>query len=678
MGPAFLSGILSSWGLLLLFFIFKEIFDPLYDFDDGWTSATEMPNKQKADDTLFPGEKLNNIFWFIQVTDLHISSFGVGDGLRNFAYFLSKTIPSINPLFVVVTGDLTDAKERRGLGSRQQKAEWILYKSLLEKSGYYDKPDFWFDIRGNHDCFNVAGWNSEQNYFLTHSRKKESTYFHVFELPFGRYGLTAIDGCPSFGAARPFNFFGTFTTEKMDSLQKHLQELKAKRVRKSIIISHYPIGTMQFAKASDGSSFASLTSEVTAYLSGHLHRLIKGLGRNLYAVRKSGILDLELNDLKDNGIFRIASFDHDLFSFIDTKIDKMPFILLTNPVDHCSMTTRQDRDTILRSTHIRVLLFSTAEITNVFALLNGQKIELQRNLPDQPLFAAPWNPIDYLYGENKIFIAAQDSFGNSNKIFSKFRLDCNKSHFGTFGECLMRIPLAKIFKCAFWIGYIFLSVLIAMPMVLKSLKWTKARSKRDPYRLSNISNFPKLAGISHLKVHLFTTFIAPFMVLMRQSRVWFGLLIFSLLLPVGPLMLGCFLPDSGRYSVFTIWGLWHPDAGLTRSLDTWVFGTYLVFWQYLGSLIASAWINFHQKRGWKSLGFCQTLYRINIFLWWCSCAWMNFCLVKAYGYSIFFFGFGVSWHFIFVTLVLLSFCVKNVDPNNSQYRSACNPSKKCN
>lgn len=130
----------------------------------------------------------------------------------------------VEPAFVVVTGDLTDAKDKDLVGSMQYLSEWNTYRDALEESGVLAKRNgtFWHDLRGNHDCFNVPDWNSKENMFADMSATKAPGFMFDVKTDYGKYGFIGIDACPKPGPARPYNFFGLFETPDMDYLSQRL------------------------------------------------------------------------------------------------------------------------------------------------------------------------------------------------------------------------------------------------------------------------------------------------------------------------------------------------------------------------------------------------------------------------------------------------------------------------
>jgi Calcineurin-like phosphoesterase len=145
---------------------------------------------------------------------LHISAYSSRSN-RYFETFLQDIVPAVRPRFVVCTGDITDAKNPINLRTYQHIEEWHFYQEALKRQGYY-RPDFWLDIPGNHDRFDVLGspkefnsyvqlnslnvtertelFQSYHDYYKIYSVQKSETFLHTFPSKNGDIIVTALDG----------------------------------------------------------------------------------------------------------------------------------------------------------------------------------------------------------------------------------------------------------------------------------------------------------------------------------------------------------------------------------------------------------------------------------------------------------------------------------------------------
>ncbi|KAF9310747.1 Transmembrane protein 62 [Podila horticola] len=295
----------------------------------------QQETQASSHDNVVIGDSKDNIFYFVQVSDLHISTFRKAS-TANFYTFLSTALPLVDPAFVVVTGDLTDAKDQQLVGSMQYLDEWVTYKNALEESGVLKKRNgtFWHDLRGNHDCFNVPDWGSKENMYADMSATKTPGFMFDVKTDYGKYGFIGIDACPKPGPARPYNFFGLFETPDMDSLARRLTLSQGNN--HTFVFSHYPVTTTMFGQTSTGASFADLSRSFSVYMCGHLHKLKWGLGDALQAYQPTHFLELEVGDMKQNGLYRIMVVDHDMISFTDVSMPMTtipPAILPAHPDD---------------------------------------------------------------------------------------------------------------------------------------------------------------------------------------------------------------------------------------------------------------------------------------------------------------------------------------------------------
>ncbi|KAI1295983.1 Transmembrane protein 62 [Mortierella claussenii] len=295
----------------------KEHFGADDSRSDSLSDLSSPPGTDQ--DKVVIGDSKDNIFYFVQVSDLHISTFRKAS-TANFYTFLSTALPLIEPAFVVVTGDLTDAKDKQLVGSMQYMDEWNTYRDALEESGVLNKRNgtFWHDLRGNHDCFNVPGWDSQHNKFAAMSSTRAPGFMFDVKTDYGKYGFIGIDACPKLGPARPYNFFGLFETPDMDNLRERLSLSQGNN--HTFVFSHYPVTTTMFGETSAGETFAELSKSFSVYMCGHLHKLKWGLGEALQAYQPTHFLELEVGDMKQNGLYRIMVVDNDMISFTDVSL----------------------------------------------------------------------------------------------------------------------------------------------------------------------------------------------------------------------------------------------------------------------------------------------------------------------------------------------------------------------
>ncbi|KAF9114380.1 Transmembrane protein 62 [Mortierella sp. AM989] len=303
------------------------------------------PSSSSVEDNVVIGDSNDNIFYFVQVSDLHISTFRKAS-TANFYTFLSTAIPFIEPAFVVVTGDLTDAKDKQLVGSMQYMDEWITYRDALEESGVLTKKNgtYWHDLRGNHDCFDVPAWDSKQNIYADMSATKAPGFMFDVKTDYGKYGFIGIDACPKPGPARPYNFFGLFETLDMDNLKQRLALTEGNN--HTFVFSHYPVTTTMFGETSTGESFADLSRAFSVYMCGHLHKLKWGLGDALRSYQPTHFLELEVGDMKQSGLYRIMVVDNDMISFTDVSMPMttIPSALLPSPKGKQSIEQEEVED----------------------------------------------------------------------------------------------------------------------------------------------------------------------------------------------------------------------------------------------------------------------------------------------------------------------------------------------
>ncbi|CAB3359311.1 Hypothetical predicted protein [Cloeon dipterum] len=490
-------------------------------FDDAEQTKHSSRGLKNQEEPLpksrIPGDVADNLIWFLQISDIHISVFHDMSRVTDLKDFCSKTIDAIKPTVVLASGDLTDAKTADNMGSRQYVEEWQSYKSILEESKVQQKT-LWLDVRGNHDNFNVPGLYSSENFYRNFSvqgQKHLRSYMVQVKQSSETYSFVAVDACLDPGPKRPFNFVGVIGLKEYEQLHEFERRTRMES-NYSIWFGHYP--TSCILSPSPGLR-PLIGKSGYVYLCGHLHQL-GGIVPNMYTLQQSGNLELELGDWKDNRVYRLLAFDHGLFSFIDIPHNEWPVVLPTNPKHALFMIPgKESTASMLNSSHIRVLAFSTAPITHVKVRINNGEWGACQNIKDA-LYILKWNATRYKKGIHHLTVEVEDELGRVKSLTQPFSLDGTRMSFSILPRIALMVNASMVFQCMFGVMLIVCIVPLCITRFLHKL--VRNKKIRRP----------------RLRILFFQNWLRKIWILSTVDRIFFPLTLYVLYLTIGPWSIG--------------------------------------------------------------------------------------------------------------------------------------------
>ncbi|CAH8841243.1 unnamed protein product [Trichobilharzia szidati] len=496
----------------------------------------------------------HNVLWFLQITDLHFSKFGHMDREEDLLDFCSTYIPVIRPELVLASGDITDAKHVIFPGSSQHAEEWKSYRSILERSGVLDITK-WFDIRGNHDSFNVPSSGHSGDYFSEYGvsgKPPKKSYIFKLLKPYGQYSFVSIDMSFEPGVKWPLNFFGYVN---LDVKEQFLESVsKAKGSNQTFIFGHYPTSTV-VSQDLDFRSF--IGANAFAYLCGHLHTLF-GMTKRMYVLQPQGFWEWELGDWRSNRYFRIVAIDNDLVSFVDvvkspanSEATEWPIILITNPKDaQFLLPTKEPVDRILSSKHIRILVWSKWPIHSVSVEIDGvhqgyAQLAVVNSSVQQPLYILPWNASQWSDNSRSmhlIEVTAKDANGNQRTVGQSFSFhDPAEVNTAFLSRYFISTNLSVNVAALYYTLWVLICIFAIVPRFLRGPRVLmclfRTRFGKGMYRVSS-SNRLLSAILIYMLYHISCPMFMGYLVADK----------FGFVFPYGVFVDGVYLPEKLTYA----------------------------------------------------------------------------------------------------------------------------------
>ncbi|XP_075257665.1 transmembrane protein 62-like [Convolutriloba macropyga] len=511
----------------------------------------------------YPDDRLENIFWFVQVTDLHISEHVRPKIVPDLIEWCVQVHQVVKPQLILATGDLTDAKATDQVSSFQHKLEWERYnearKSCYQRAALTSNEKLapWIDIRGNHDSFDMdlQDANSLSVSWFTHNvaSQPQNVSHLVIDKGFGRYSFIGVDFSPQPGPSRPLNFFGYYNQERDGDKLSEFVELES-RSNLTFFFGHHTLNVVTSSE-----KFLATMKYGAVYLCGHLHALLNNTKSTLrlygyHHLKQSSLLELELADFQGNRRFRIMAVDHDMLSFTDVSTNQWPVVVITCPKHAQYAIPEKERLERMRySTHIRMLVFSPSSIKSVSISIRTRDSsntiwEAEAVHSEGPLYVAKWDPALFETGLFIIHVIAEDSQGRKSEVEQPFSLDGSTEKLPFLSSLVIASDLTRSAKFLFWTAHFAILVLMFF-----------LRFKTIAMKRLHLFNIPVVGNMLH-KLWFYA----------QNGHLVKPFVLYQLLIAYAPWYIGALL--SNRYAVVFVNGVLFMDGTFIPSGLNYVFG----------------------------------------------------------------------------------------------------------
>lgn len=245
---------------------------------------------------------------------------------------------------------------------------------------------------------------------------------------------------------------------ELERVQKMLVDSKGNF---TIWFGHYPTSTVITPANYNIRKFIGHFDSSLVYFAGHLHTMGRLVNR-MYALHAEGFLELELADFMRTRRFRLAAIDHGMLSISDISLYTYPFAIITNPKNMLfNNPFKEDIELQKRSTHIRILAFSTTEIIQcMIAIDNGEWQMCSKS--SENFFVVPWDSSLYEKGKHELKLHIEDVDGRIYDHVQYFALDGTTISFDFLAKFILMSELTTLFQ----IGYICALILCSLPLIV--------------------------------------------------------------------------------------------------------------------------------------------------------------------------------------------------------------------
>lgn len=372
----------------------------------------------------------NNLFWFIQITDVHIGMKSDQDR-QNLQWVVTEGKNVINPSFIVVSGDLTDSTDGNLLGypDGPHQSEWDEYKAILQNNV---DASFYYDIPGNHDHYNDPYFD----YYLANSIQGQATnqtqLSWIKRFPFGKYHFlginTADNSGSSFSLFWPYGDYAGLDSAELAFISTKLQEHTDAKL--TMIFGHHPLtatgNPFDTYVYYGGEEFVALMDSYASSLYGYGHT--HDYSEKFFTQNMSeGVFYLNVASLgkSSENNFSVIAVDCNGISIVTHRVEDWPLVLITTPMDgYLGGVANPYSYTVPNGSWnpIRALVFDKNTILSVQYRIDNDNLwfPMSKVATNPHLWQALWDASGLKKGEHDIEVEAITMSGSMSKRITVF------------------------------------------------------------------------------------------------------------------------------------------------------------------------------------------------------------------------------------------------------------------
>ncbi|MCG6877628.1 MAG: metallophosphoesterase, partial [Deltaproteobacteria bacterium] len=400
--------------------------------------AFESPAMCGDPHSAYYSSKNDRIFWFIQISDIHIGARETQDTqpTQNLQWIVTEAVDTIDPEFIVASGDLTDSTNGNffGFPDGPHQEEWDEYRGIVEPAGM--DAGFYYDIPGNHEAYN----DQYYDYYLANSVQGRATsqtqvsWTRSFD--FGKYHFlgtnTAGNTGEGFSFTSPFGDPAGLDETELSFIHAELEAHQDADL--SLIFGHHPL--YDTGVSTDTWLFYGQTEFVgymdsygaSLYGYGHTHRFSEDIfSGNSYTgfMEGDGVYYFNIASLgkSSENQYSIIAVDCNGISIVTKDVRTWPAVLITTPLDKdFGGTVNPYVYDVPNSSRnpIRALVFDSNAITGVHYRIDGSGIwhPMSPVSGNPHLWEALWNASALTKGDHTVEVQAASASGTSTALIT--------------------------------------------------------------------------------------------------------------------------------------------------------------------------------------------------------------------------------------------------------------------